>query len=173
MRGKVAAARARLRDRHELVLEILAFRHQLAVMRRTGTRRPRFLLFDRLFLVFLSRRWSGWRSSLIIVQPETVLRWRRQGWSMLRRFGRRRRWHGGRPRIAVKIRQLIIRMSLENFLWGAPRIHGELLKLGYDVSQPRCHVTCRDRAADRKPGGPSCEIKPLASAWQNHSQRGR
>jgi len=135
LRRKAAAARAKLRERNELVLEILALRHQLTVLRRTGTRRARFRLFDRLFWVFLSRRWSGWRGSLIVVQPETVLRWRRQGWSLLRRFGRGRRWRGGRPLIAVEIRQLIIRMSRENFLWGAPRIHGELLKLGFDVSQ--------------------------------------
>ena len=132
---KAAAARARLRERYELVFEILAFRHQLTVLRRAGTRRPRFGLFDRLFWVFLSRRWSGWRGGLIVVQPETVLRWRRQGWSLLRRFGRGCRRCGGRPRTAGEIRQLIIRMSRENFLWGAPRIHGELLKLGYDVSQ--------------------------------------
>ena len=135
LRWKTAAARARLRERNELVLEILALRHQIAVLRRTGARRPRSSVSDRLFWVFLSRWWSGWRGSLTNVRADTVLRWRRQGWSLLRRFDRGRRWRGGRPRIASEIRDLIIRMARENFLWGAPRIHGELLKLGYDVSQ--------------------------------------
>ena len=135
LQRKVARVRARLRERNELGLEILALRHQIAVLRRTGTRRPRFSASDRLLWVLLSRWWPGWRGNLTIVQPETVLRWRRLGWSLLRRFGRGRRWRGGRPRIASEIRDLIIRMARENFLWGAPRIHGELLKLGYDVSQ--------------------------------------
>ncbi len=78
LRQKAAAAQARLRERNGLVLEILALRHQLAVLRRTGTRRPRFRLFDRLLWVFLSRRWSGGRGNLIVVQAETVPRWRRQ-----------------------------------------------------------------------------------------------
>jgi len=135
LQRKVARVRARLRERNELGLEILALRHQIAVLRRTGTRRPRFSASDRLLWVLLSRWWPGWRGNLTIVQPETVLRWRRLGWSLLRRFGRGSRWRGGRPRIASEIRELIIRMARENFLWGAPRIHGELLKLGYDVSQ--------------------------------------
>jgi putative transposase len=113
---------ARLRERNQLVLEILALRHQIAVLRRTGTRRPRLSVSDRLFWVFLSRWWSGWRSSLTMVRAETALGWRRQVWSLLWRFGRGRRWRGGRPRIASEIRDLIIRMARENFLWGAPRI---------------------------------------------------
>lgn len=105
------------------------------VLRRTGTRRPRFDLIDRLLWVFLSRWWSGWRDSLIIVQRQTISGWRHRGWSLLWGFRRGRHWRGGRPRIAKEIRDLIWRMSRENFLWGAPRIHGELLKLGGDVSQ--------------------------------------
>ncbi len=135
LQRKVARARARLREANELALAIVALRHQIAVLRCTCTRRPRFSASDRLLWVLLSRWWPSWRSSLTVVQPETVLRWRRQGWSLLRRFGRGRRSRGGRPRIAREIRELIIRVARENFLWGAPRIHGELLKLGYDVSQ--------------------------------------
>jgi len=71
----------------------------------------------------------------MIVQPATVLRWRRMGWSGLWRYRSRGRWRGGRPRISKEIRQLIVRMARENFLWGAPRIHGELLMLGFTVSQ--------------------------------------
>ena len=74
LQRKVAAARARLRERNELGWEILALRHQIAVLRRTGTRRPRFSVSHRLMWVLLSRWWSGWRSNLTIVQPETVLR---------------------------------------------------------------------------------------------------
>ena len=85
--------------------------------------------------MFLSRWWANWQRSLIIVQPDTVLRWRRRGLWAVRLSGSCRRWRGGRPRINSEIRALIVRMSQENFLWGAPRIHGELLKLGFDVSQ--------------------------------------
>lgn len=72
---------------------------------------------------------------MMIVQPATVLRWRRQGLRSIWTSSSRGRWRGGRPRIDREIRDLIVRMSRENFLWGAPRIHGELLKLGFDVSQ--------------------------------------
>jgi hypothetical protein len=72
---------------------------------------------------------------LMIVQPATVLRWRRQGLRSIWTSGSRGHWRGGRPRVDREIRDLIVRMSHDNFLWGAPRIHGELLKLGFDVSQ--------------------------------------
>ena len=84
--------------------------------------------------MLLSWFWSGWWASLMIVQPKTVLRWRRQGWSVFWRY-RGRRWRGGRPRIPSELRLLIRRMARENFLWGAPRIHGELFMLGFKVSQ--------------------------------------
>jgi hypothetical protein len=128
----ITALGTRLCDRGELLLELIALRHQVAILQRTGTRRPCFRPIDRLFWIFLSR-W--WRRPLVIVQPATVLRWRRQGlWAILV-SGSRGRWRGGRPRISSELRILILRMSHENFLWGAPRIHGELLKLGFDVSQ--------------------------------------
>jgi Homeodomain-like domain len=85
--------------------------------------------------LFLSRWRANWQRSLIIVQPATVLRWRRRGLWAIWLSGSCRRWRGGRPRINSEVRALIVRMSQENFLWGAPRIHGELLKLGFDVSQ--------------------------------------
>jgi hypothetical protein len=118
-----------------LVLEMVALRHQIAVLKRSGTRRPRFRFSDRLFWLLLARWWPGWRDSLVIVQPATVLRWHRKGWSGLWRYRSRGRWRGGRPRISREIRRLIVRMARENFLWGAPRIHGELLMLGFTVSQ--------------------------------------
>ena len=123
------------RSRTELVLEAIALRHQIAVLKRSGTRRPCFRGWDRLFWVLLSWRWPRWRQALMIVQPETVVRWRRDVWSA---FWRRRsggRWRGGRPRVSREVRELIARMARENFLWGAPRIHGELLMLGFKVSQ--------------------------------------
>jgi hypothetical protein len=110
-------------------------RHQLAVLQRTGTRRPCFCPSERLFWLFLSRWWANWKRSLIIVQPATILRWRRRGLWAICLSGSCRRWRGGRPRISSEVRALIVRMSHENFLWGAPRIHGELLKRGFDVSQ--------------------------------------
>src|SRR5215467_8024095 len=87
------------------------------------------------FWVFLSRWWANWQRGLIIVQPGTVLRWRRRGFWAIWGSGSCRRWRGGRPRISGEVRALIVRMSRENFLWGAPRIHGELLKPGFLVSQ--------------------------------------
>jgi len=97
-----------------------------------------------------SRWWSQWRDSLIIAQPETVLRWRREGWSTLWRYRSRGRWRGGRPRISSEVRHLIVRMARENFLWGAPRIHGELLMLGFSVSQAT--VSRYLPARSRRPG---------------------
>jgi len=123
------------RTRIALELESIALRHQIAVLQRSRTRRPRFRLWDRLFWILFSRWWPQWRDSLIIVQPETVLRWRRGGWPALWRYRSRGRWRGGRPRVSGEVRNLIARMARENFLWGAPRIHGELLMLGFRVSQ--------------------------------------
>ena len=131
----VSVTLAEPRSRTELVLEMIALRHQIAVLKRSGTRRPCFGLWDRLFWILLSWRWPRWPESLMIIQPETVKRWRRNGWSGLWRYRSGGRWRGGRPRVSRKVRELINRMARENFLWGAPRIHGELLMLGFKVSQ--------------------------------------
>jgi hypothetical protein len=131
----ISALRARFHRRGELLLELIVLRHQLLVLQRTGTRRPCLRPSERLFWVFLSRSWANWQRSLIIVEPATVLRWRRRGLRAIWASGSRGHWRGGRPRISSAVRALIVRMSRENFLWGAPRIHGELLKLGFDVSQ--------------------------------------
>jgi hypothetical protein len=134
-RGAVPVARSELRSRTALVVEAIALRHQIAVLERCRTRRPCFSRLDRLFWILLSRWWPQWRDSLMIVQAETVLRWRRNGWSAIWGYRSRGRWRGGRPRVSSEVRHLIARMARENFLWGAPRIHGELLMLGFTVSQ--------------------------------------
>jgi putative transposase len=111
----------------------VALRQQLAVLRRTG-RHPQLGTRDRLFWVLLAKAWSEWRTALIIVQPDTVVRWHRQ-W--LRRRWTRRSTHArpGRPSTAAAIRTLVDKMRAANPLWGAPRIHGELVKLGIAVSE--------------------------------------
>src|SRR5262247_694258 len=122
-----------LGGRRQLALENLALRQQLTVYKRTVAR-PRLRKIDRLFWVGLARIWAGWRQALVIVTPDTVLRWQR------RRF--REYWTrlsgrptGGRPPVPAEIKALITRMANANPLWGAPRIHGELLKLGIDVAE--------------------------------------
>src|SRR5262245_22423268 len=117
----------------QLALENLALRHQLAVYRRTVTR-PRLRRTDRLLWIGLARVWAGWKDSLVMVTPDTVLRWQRRRfrdyWANL--SGQLTR---GRPGVHADIKALITRLSIANPLWGAPRIHGELLKLGIDVSE--------------------------------------
>ncbi len=120
------------------------------MLERSRTRRPCFGIWDRLFWILFSRWWPEWRDSLIIVQPATVLRWRREGWSALWRYRARGRWRGGRPRVSSEIRHLIAQMVRENFLRGAPRIHGELLMLGFSVSQAT--VSRYMPARGRRPG---------------------
>jgi hypothetical protein len=116
-----------------LVLENLALRHQLIVLRRTRPRRIRLCAVDRLLFVWLYRLWPGVLEAMAIVRPETVLRWHRDGFRAYWRWKSRSR--PGRPRVPREVRDLIRQMSLANRLWGAPRIHGELLKLGVEVAQ--------------------------------------
>jgi hypothetical protein len=127
------ALRAALRTRVDLTLENLALRQQLALLRH-GSKRPQFGRLDRLLWVWLSKRWAGWREALHIVRPDTVIRWHRQGfrafWTWKSRRGRT-----GRPPVASELANLVRTIALANPLWGAPRIHGELLKLGFDISQ--------------------------------------
>src|SRR6202521_3291018 len=128
------SAPACLRTRAGLQAEILALRHQLLVLQRSNNgHRVRLRATDRLMWVWLSRLWTGWRSALIIVKPETVIAWHRQGFRLYWRW--KSRISEGRPSVSCEVRDLIGRMSLANPRWGAPRIHGELLKLGIQVSQ--------------------------------------
>ena len=128
----VRTLRSTIRTQRELALENLALRQQVAVW-KVRQPRPQLTATDRLFWVVLSRLWKNWRSSLQVVRPETVVRWHRQGFR--RYWAWKSRHRRGRPAIGTEVRDLIRRMSRANPLWGAPRIHGELLKLGLTVSQ--------------------------------------
>src|SRR6266481_9499030 len=119
------------RSRVRLEAEILVLRQQINVLRRNSPRRFVFGILDRLVFVGLYRLVPGILDAL--ARPETVVRWHRAGFRSFWRWKSRRR--GGRPRVPLEIRQLIRNMSLANPFWGAPRIHGELLKLGIDVGQ--------------------------------------
>jgi putative transposase len=117
----------------ELMAEILALRQQLAILNRT-TKRPSLRFRDRLFWIALASFWQSWRSALLIVKPETVIKWHRQGFLLYLRWKSKAR-HPGRPRIDAKIRDLIRRLSEENPLWGTPRIQAELHLLGIEVAE--------------------------------------
>ena len=118
--------------RAEIILENIALRHQISVLSRQS-KRPRLRRSDRVFWVWLSRLWAGWRTALVIVKPDTVVRWHRQGWRLYSRW--KSRGKTGRPQIDREVRELVRRMARENPLWGAPRIHGELLKLGFEIAE--------------------------------------
>ena len=130
----LAAFRSSVRSRLELATEILALRHQLAVLQRQAPKRPRLDRVDRVLWVLLSRLWPNWRRAVRIVTPDTVVRWHRRGFARYWRWRSRPR-RAGRPAVALAVRELIRKMQAANPLWGAPRIHGELLKLGLTVSQ--------------------------------------
>jgi putative transposase len=123
-----------LATRQTLLLENLALRQQLAVLQR-DSKRPRLIKADRVFWVLLSRIWNGWAGTLTLVKPETVIGWYCKGFRLYWRWKSRGAGRG-RPAVAPEIRKLVRMMSQANPLWGAPRIHGELLKSGIEVSQP-------------------------------------
>jgi len=108
-------------------------RYQLTVLRRRFPSKPKLAVADRLLFVWLHRLFPSLLNAITIVQPETIIRWHRAGFRLYWRWKSRSR--GGRPKVPVEIRHLIREMSLANRLWGAPRIHGELLKLGFEVAQ--------------------------------------
>jgi hypothetical protein len=114
-------------------LEILALRHQVGVLQRS-VKRPKLTAADRCLWAWLSSVWNGWESRVSIVKAETVIAWQRKGfglfWSWKIRHGK-----PGRPSVPKEIQDLIRMLSRENPLWGAPHIHGELLKLGIDIGE--------------------------------------
>src|SRR5213080_454687 len=122
------------RERRTLLLENLALRQQLVALKRRHPR-PSLGLFDKLFWVIARWVWSAWKHSLILVTPETVVRWHRTGFRIYWRLISRVRRPVGRRPTPKEVRKLIFRMVVENPTWGAPRIHGELRMLGFDLSE--------------------------------------
>jgi len=150
------------RSRAALALENLALRHQIGVLQRSARKRPKWTSADRLLWIFLSRFWRDWRSALAIIKPETVVAWHRAGFRLFWTW-KVRRGQPGRPLISSEVRDLIRKMCRENPCWGAPRIHGELLKLGVDIGESsvtKYMVRCR---------------KPPSQTWrtflENHAKQ--
>jgi transposase InsO family protein len=142
--------RAGVRRHSELVAENLLLRHQLAVLSRPTRKRPRLRASDRLVWVAACRLWRDWRRHLVLVRPETVLRWHRCGWRLFWPCKSRPRL--GRPRLSAEVRQLIATMARDNPRWGSERIRGELLKLGIAVSKRSVQ-----RYRGRGPAGPQSQ----------------
>jgi len=159
----VAALRSTVRSRLELTAEILAFRHQLVVLRSQARKRLRLRRTDRWLWVLLSRVWTGWREVVQIVTPDTVVAWHRKGFALYWRWRSRPRGTG-RPPIAKDVRDLIRQMQKANPLWGAPWIHAELLKLGIEIAQATVAKYQRRRPA-----------KPPSQSWRtflsNHASQ--
>jgi len=154
----LGALRASLRTRTDLALENLALRQQLVLLRRRS-KRPQFGRLDRLFWLWLSHQWAGWRGALHVVRPQTVIRWHRQGFRAFWTW-KSRRGLVGRPPVSPELAELVRTMALANPLWGSPRIHGELLKLGLEVSQRTVA-----RLMPRRPKSPS---QTWRTFLQNH-----
>src|ERR1700730_14502131 len=149
----LSTLRSCFRTRAALHAEILALRHQLLVLQRSSRKhRLRLHVWDRAFWVWLSRLWPGWCSALLIVKPETVIAWRRKGFRLYWAWKSRAR--NGRHRVPDDVRHLIRNISLANPLWGAPRIHGELLKLGIELG----HTSVAKYMARRR--------RPSSQGWR-------
>ncbi len=149
-----------LRTRHDLGLEILALRQQLAVVKRKHPR-PRLRTLDHWFWLVLRRVWVRWAEALIVVQPETVVRWHRAGFRL---YWRLRSCGGGR-KVEGDIYELVRRMARENPSWGAPRIHGELLKLGFEISERTV-----SRYLARRPRRPDDSTQKWLAFLRNHRE---
>jgi hypothetical protein len=144
---------------HFLIGENLALRQQIIVLQRTAPKRLRFNTFDRLIFVGLYRLFPDLRDALAVVSPETVIRWHRAGFRAYWRW--RSRPRRGRPTVPIEIRQLIREMSLANPLWGAPRIHGELLKLGIAIGQTSVFKYMARRRGTQRAGMRSLDLQVL------------
>jgi putative transposase len=153
------------RGHQAVALENLALRQQLAALTRTA-KRPQLRPRDRLFWILLRKSWRDWRGALLIVRPDTVVRWHRQ-WLRHRWTERSRQKRPGRPRTDAAIRALIGKMASANPLWGAPRMHGELRKVGVEVSERTVSRFVRRRPRPPSRGGePSSRItSPRWSRW--------
>ena len=157
----LAVIRVFLRTRRDTAIEVLALRQQVAVLKRKRPR-PELNSCDRLFWTALRRFWPRWRDLLVIVKPETVVAWHRTGFRGYWRW--RSRPRGGQPKIPVEIRSLIRRLADENTIWGAPRIHAELHKLGFVVSE---RTVARYLRRLRRRGDPA---KRWLAFLQNHRE---
>jgi transposase InsO family protein len=149
----LAALRAACRQRGDLIAENLLLRHQLAVLTRpTRRRRARIRRPDKLLWVLVHRLRRDWRRHLVVVTPDTVVRWHRAGWRLFWRW--RSRAPIGRPRLSLEVRELIARISRDNPLWGAERVRGELRQLGIAVSNRsiRRYRGCGPARPPRQPG---------------------
>jgi hypothetical protein len=133
VRVMLQTVRALFRTRATLQLERFALRHQRSVLERTRRRRVARTRADRQRWVWLSRMWPRWRTAVVLVPPETVVAWHRHGFRLWWRWKSRRR--AGRPGVSADVRALIRSMAAATPLWGAPRLHGELLTRGIAVSQ--------------------------------------
>ena len=127
-------ALSNFRSRAALQLEVIVLRHQLEVLQRTRPARVRLTRLDRILWLLLYRLWPRCLNAVVIVKPETAIAWHHKGFraSWAWKSPPRRR---GRPPVPAEVRALIRRITRENPLWGAPRVHGELLKLGTEISQ--------------------------------------
>jgi putative transposase len=135
-------------SRRDLLLENLALRQQLAIFKQRK-QRPKLIWVDKLFWVGIKRVWPEWKNCLVLVTPETVVRWHRAGFRRYWHWRSRHKISCGRRRISRELRELIFQMVAENPTWGAPRMHGELLKLGFDLSERT--VSRWMRRAPKKP----------------------
>ena len=121
-------------SRADLLMEIVILKQQVAVLKKQN---PRLKLsqFDRIFRAWLRGLWDKWREALIVVKPETVISWHRKGFRLYWKYRSKNRKSKGKSSIAKQLIRLIRQIATENPTWGAPRLHGELLKLGFDVSE--------------------------------------
>jgi hypothetical protein len=151
----LAVAASPFKSKVRLEAENAMLRHQLIVLRRRLHGRVRLTNHDRWFLIQLDRWFPSILQVLTIIRPETLVRWHRAGFRCYWRW--KSRPQGGRPQIELGLRALIRQMSMENPLWGAPRIHGELLKLGIEVAQSSvAKYTTSDAGRPARDGEPSC-----------------
>ena len=120
------------KSKTQLQLENLFLRKQLEIFSRSN-KRVSIKRSDRVFFCLTKGLLNNWRSNLVIVKPETVIKWHRQGFKIFWKMKSKQK--GGRGRVDIEVRKLIVQLAEENRLWGVPRIHGELLKLGYSISQ--------------------------------------
>ena len=157
----LAGLRVFVRSRGDLALEIVALRQQVAVLKRKCPRPP-LATHDRLFWIALRRLWPGWKHVLVIVNPDTVVGWHR---TAFRWYWRWRSWRRrGRLRITPELRTRIRRLAQENPSWGAPKIHGELLKLGFDLCE---RTVARYLRSVRRSGDPA---KNWLTFLENHRE---